>query len=857
MSIANVITLAEARSCIGRLRSDIRGHQRCYHVLDEPLISDAGFDALMRELLLLEERYPELVVPDSPSQRVGGAPRAGVRKEAHSSPMLSLDNAFDEAALRDFDRRVRELTGATTPRYVGELKLDGVSMAVRYAAGRLELALTRGDGAQGEVITPNARTLRTVPLSIPAAELAAVGVPEDFEVRGEVVVSKASFERLNRQQSAEGKATFANPRSVASGSLRMLDASVTAARNLEFYAYALLANGAELLDSHWASLQALADLGFKVEARRELLDGVDALGHYRDNWMGRRRALPYEVDGVVFKVDAAALRRQLGATSKAPRWAIACKPEAQQAETEVEAIDVQVGRTGAITPRAVLRPVAVGGVTVSHATLHNADEIERLGLRIHDRVLVERSGDVIPKVVRLVAEGASRRPFRMPTACPSCGSAVVRAEGEVVVRCVNASCAGRLKESILHFAGRTAMNIDGLGEWLVGALVDRGLVQNLADLYTLTSAQLREIENETTLGATKATRLADTIARSHPVTRVHVLNALGIPGIGAHKAAVLADYFGDLEALADTTASDLQLIKGISRKDAESIRMFFATPEHASLVELLRSADPTADGPAPESHWTATAPGSEQAETVVPASVRRFLRRYAGQFDGLGEELAGKLVDAGMVRSPEDWYRLTAARLAEIPVTVRLGKKSADKVIGGLKRSRHVPLGRFIHGLGIRHVGDTTADLLADHFRSMSSLVSATQEELQELEEVGPRIAESIRGFFDVDDNRELIEGLRKAGVDPVVQARVAPDRTAPLIAGKRFVLTGTLPELSRDAAKARIQAYGGKVVSSVSKTTDYLVADENPGSKLQQAERLGVAVIDAVRFHELFKDDG
>jgi DNA ligase (NAD+) len=855
MSIATQVTLDEARNRIERLRARIRDHEHRYYVLDRPAISDTEFDTLLRELLQLETRHPKLVTADSPSQRVGGQPRAGVEKTAHSTPMLSLDNAFDDAELRDFDRRVRERTGTEGSRYAGELKLDGVSLALRYAAGRLELALTRGDGVYGEVITPNARTLRTVPLSIPAAQLAKAGVPGHFEVRGEVVMPKPAFERLNRQQQAEGKPTFANPRNAAAGSLRMLDASVTASRSLVFYPYALLVDGGDVLDSHRASLEALAVLGFKVVPGRGLLHGVDEMATFRDRWMERRESLPYEIDGVVFKVDAAALRRQLGATSKSPRWAIACKPAAQQVETVVEDIDVQVGRTGAITPRAVLRPVAVGGVTVARATLHNEDEIGRLGLRIGDRVLVERSGDVIPKVVRVVGEGADRRPFRMPADCPACGSPVVREEGEVVARCVNASCAARLKESILHFAGRTAMNIDGLGAWLVGELVDRGLVESLADLYKLTAEQLTAIENETALGDATAARLVAAIARSKPATLAHVLDSLGIPGVGGQKAAVLADRFHPLAKIVDSSVADIEQVRGISRSNAESIRAFFAVPEHAPLIELLRGTALAGERETlePDRPATAEAPAAH-AGTVTPAPVRRFLQRYARQFDGLGEELAGKLVDAGLVRSPVDWYRLSAAQLAQIPVQVRLGNKSADKVIAGLKRSKHVALGRFVYGLGIRHVGDSTADLLADHFRSMSNLEQATQEELEEVEEVGPRIAESIRTFFDASRNRALIERLHEAGVDPVEPAPAAPERAAPNIAGRKFVLTGTLPGLSRDAAKARIQAHDGKVVSSISKNTDYLVAGENPGSKLQQAERLDVAVLDEAAFRALFE---
>ena len=362
------VTVAEARRRVAELRRDLVRHEHRYYVLDDPEISDAEFDALLRELQGWEARFPELVTPDSPSQRVGGTPREGVEKAAHSSVMLSLENAFDDAELRDFDRRARELAEAETLDYVGELKLDGASMAVRFVSGRLDLALTRGDGVEGEVITPNARTLRSLPLAVDPAVLHETGVPSDFEVRGEVVMPREAFARLNRRQIEEGGKTFANPRNAAAGALRMLDSSVTAARRLDFHAYGLLVGGEPVLGSHWASLEALKRLGFKVAADRARLSGVDALPPFRDRCMARRDALPYDIDGVVFKLDDTALWRRLGATSKSPRWAIACKPAAQQAETVVEGIDVQVGRTGAVTPRARLRPVEVGGVTVSRAT---------------------------------------------------------------------------------------------------------------------------------------------------------------------------------------------------------------------------------------------------------------------------------------------------------------------------------------------------------------------------------------------------------------------------------------------------------------------------------------------------------
>lgn len=787
------VALDAVRVRIACLRGELRRHEHLYYVLDRPEISDVEFDALVRELQQLEALHPELVTPDSPSQRVGGAPREGVDKAAHSSAMLSLDNALDDGELVDFDRRARELAGLDALDYVGELKLDGVSMAVRFgperaAAGgegdrrglredpavgsHLLLALTRGDGVEGEVITPNARTLRSLPLSVPDSELAGNGVPGQFEVRGEVVMPTQAFADLNARQRAAGKPMFANPRNAAAGSLRMLDAAVTASRRLDFYPYSLLASGKPVFGSHWAALEALEALGFKVNPVRDRLHGVDGLRRFRDEWLPRRAELPFEIDGLVFKVDSVDLQRRLGATSKSPRWAVACKPAAQQVETVVEDIDVQVGRTGAVTPRARLRPVQVGGVTVSHATLHNADEIARLGLQIGDAVLVERSGDVIPKVVRVVCEGANRRPFVMPSRCPACNAPVVCAEGEVVVRCVNVSCIARLKESILHFARRTAMDIDGLGEWLVDALVDGGLVKDFADLYELKAEQLAGLEKDSAVGEKKAAMLVDGIARS----------------------------------------------KSEISKQA---------------VPIEESASPTG----------VTAEGRDEKPESYGLALRRFVVRSAKHVEGLGDTLAGKLVDHGLVRSPADLYELTAEQLADVPVRVRLGEKSARRIMDGLSRSKNLPLGRLVFGLGIRHVGDRTASLLTDHFRSLDAVASASAEELEQVEEVGPRIAESIRNFFGAGMNRNLIERLRGHGLR-FQEDGETDDREPHPLAGKVFVLTGKLDSMTRDEAKARIQEAGGKVSGSVSRNTDYLVAGENPRSKLRKAQQLEVAVI-------------
>ena len=644
------------------LRQQLEHHEHLYYVLDAPEISDAEYDVLMRELKALEEAHPELRTPDSPTQRVGGQPREGFVKVPHSSPMLSLDNALNEVELRDFDTRIQTLLKGEPYEYVAELKLDGLSMAAQYEGGQLRQALTRGDGRVGEDVTNNARTIRSLPMNLRAKSFA-----ERFEVRGEVVMPNKSFERLNEEQEKEGLKRFANPRNAAAGALRALDPSVTAARRLDYFAYFLLENGKPLLPSHWQSLEQLAAAGFKVNPHRRKCKDLDELLSFIRETEAKRDGLGYETDGVVAKIDSIPQQDKLGWTAKAPRWAIAFKYPARQAATVLENIEVQVGRTGTLTPVAHLKPVTVGGVTVARATLHNEDEIERLGVAIGDTVLVERSGDVIPKIVRVVEQGKDRRPFEIPKHCPVCKGHVVREEGEAASRCVNASCPARLRETLLHFSARGVMDIDGLGDALVDQLLAKGFVHSVADLYELTAAQLLELE--------------------------------------------------------------------------------------------------------------------------------------------------------------------------------RMGEKSATKIIKNIEKSRSQPLARVLNGLGIPFVGERTAQLLAGHFGDLDHIANASLENLQEVDEVGPKVAESIAQFFGETRNRELVEKLRRAGIQFTGEKQ--PKKKSGPLAGLTFVVTGTLPTLKREEAKAHIEAAGGKVAGSVSSKTSYLLAGEDAGSKLDKARELNVPILD------------
>src|ERR1700681_3891126 len=479
------------------LRERIRHHEHLYYVLDNPEIGDAEFDKLMQQLKDLESEHPSLITPDSPTQRVGGKPREGFVKVRHSTPMLSLDNTYSEEELRAWERRVHELSGRKDVDHVCELKLDGMSLSLGYDDGQFVRGITRGDGTVGEDVTLNVRTVRSVPLSISKEKLKKAGIPVDFEVRGELLIPLAAFRKINEERETKGLPLFANPRNATAGTVRQLESKVTAQRRLDYFAYGLLQNGRTYFDRHSKPLDALNAAGLKINPNRKLVHSMEQVWDFIGQWEGKRDALPYEIDGIVVKVDRVALQDELGFTGKAPRWAIAYKYAARAGITKLEDIRVQVGRTGKLTPVAELAPVLIGGTTVRNATLHNMDEIERLGVKIGDWVQVERGGDVIPKIAKVIEDKdhpRGTREFVMPKECPVCGTKVVRSEGEVDYRCVNANCPAKLLGTILHFASRGVMNIDGMGESLVNQLIERGLVKNVADIYDLTKKDLLSLE---------------------------------------------------------------------------------------------------------------------------------------------------------------------------------------------------------------------------------------------------------------------------------------------------------------------------------------------------------------------------
>jgi DNA ligase (NAD+) len=572
---------------IERLREKLRHHEYLYHVADDPEISDAAYDRLMNQLKSLEAENPKLVTPDSPTQRVGGAPRAGFQTVRHRTPMVSLDNAFSFEELANFDRRVRQATGREKIEYTTEQKFDGLSMSLLYEHGSLVAGVTRGDGRTGEDVTPNVRTIRSIPLNLDSARLKKAGLPGTFEVRGEGIMTRKAFERLNEQQDAVGGKRYANARNAAAGAVRVLDPSITASRRLDFFAYYLLVDGRAPKKRHSEILEALSDLRFKVSEDWEVCESIEAVEKYVNKWESKREKLPFEIDGIVVKVNEIALQNEVGFTSKAPRWAIAYKYPAHQETTVVKEIAVSVGRTGVLTPFAIFEPVQIGGVTVVKSTLHNMDEVERLGIHAGDTVLVERAGEVIPHVLKVVKHGKEEKPFKMPEKCPVCGMRVYRAEGEVAYRCVNVSCPVRRRESFLHFAGRHAMNIDGLGEKIVDQLIEKNLVKDFADLYKL---DLESLANLDRMAEKSAQNLVDEIALSKSNSLARLTYAIGMPFVGERTAQLLAEHFGSMEKLATASAEKLMEVGEVGPKVAEGVLEFFSESANRKLIERLRAA---------------------------------------------------------------------------------------------------------------------------------------------------------------------------------------------------------------------------------------------------------------------------
>jgi DNA ligase (NAD+) len=660
------LKLEEAKKRVLELHDEINEHNHRYYVLDDPAISDAEYDRLMRELMALEKKFPELKTPDSPTQRVGGEPLPYFEKVEHTTPMLSLGNAFDEQDLRDFDERVRKAAGRQNVRYVCELKIDGLAVSVKYEDGRFVLGSTRGDGITGEDITQNLKTIRSLPLRI--------NEPLSIEVRGEAYMPRRAFERLNRERAENGEPLFANPRNAAAGSLRQLDPKLAARRTLDLFVYEIGQLEGHTVQTHTEGLQFLETLGFKVNPARQTVESVEEMLAFIEKWGKNRPDLPYEIDGIVIKVDELALRKQMGNTAKSPRWAIAYKFPAEEAVTRLLDITLNVGRTGVVTPTAVLEPVSLAGTTVQRASLHNEDLIREKDIRIHDYVVVKKAGDIIPEVVGVLTEKRTggEKAFSMPEHCPECGSGLVRLEGEVALRCINPECPAQTREGIIHFVSRGAMNIEGLGEKVVTQLFNHGLVRSVADLYYLEKEDLLQLE--------------------------------------------------------------------------------------------------------------------------------------------------------------------------------RMGEKSVQNLLEAIEKSKRNSLERLLFGLGIRFVGAKGAKILAQHFKHMDALMEAGVEDLLALDEIGPKMADSVVTYMEKPEVRETINRLKEAGVNMEYKGPGADGEKAVAsspLAGKTVVITGTLQKMSRKEATDLLESLGANVTGSVSKKTDLLVAGEKAGSKLDKAKKLDVTIWD------------
>jgi DNA ligase (NAD+) len=705
-----------------QLRTELEHHEHLYYVLDAPVLTDAQYDALMNRLKALEAEHPDLITPDSPTQRVGGKPKDGFQKLPHSRPMLSLDNAYDEDDLRAWDTRIRAALPTTDEiRYTCELKLDGLSLALHYVPSEhggatLRRGLTRGDGAIGEDVTSNVRTIRSIPLSFSAAKLKAASLPQAFEIRGECVMPQAAFLKMNQEREAAGQTPAVNPRNAAAGTIRTLEPNIVAQRRLDFYAYFLLTpEGEPLLPTQSEALATLTTLGLRANPRTATVSTIDEVLAFIAAAEPLRDTLTFDIDGIVIKLDAVAQQRRLGFTGKAPRWAIAYKFPARAGITRLNGVLFQVGRTGKVTPVADLEPVFIGGTTVSRATLHNADEIARLGVRIGDHVSVERGGDVIPKITGVAQHAPDSQPIAFPTHCPRCHTVLIREAGEVDFRCVNASCPARLEEELRHFASRGVMNIEGLGESLIAQLLGHAVTPN-------------------------------------------ELSSFAIGG-------------------------------GSASPDAAG-----APSQSVSSIEVGSSE-------------------AEESEATIPTR-------------------------KALIHSIADLYTL---RREDLLTLDRIGEKTADAVLEQIELSKKAPLSRVLLGLGIRHVGERTAKTLADHFGSIDELIQADIEALTAINDVGPKVAATIHDFFQNPTNLALIETLQKLGLEMRAEKRV----TTTQLAGLTFVLTGTLPTLTREAAKSLIESAGGKVSGTVSKKTNFLVAGEEAGSKLDKAQSLQVKILD------------
>ena len=850
---------ARARARHEVLADQVRHHDHRYYVLDDPEIEDSEYDRLFRELLALEEQYPSLATPDSPTQRVGGGVSDAFAEVEHVVPLLSLDSIQDEAELREFCKRMERELGRESVVYSLEPKYDGLSVELVYEEGVFSRGSTRGNGRVGEDITANLRTIGSLPL-----RLAGPIVPGRLAVRGEAVFPIADFERMNRELAAEGKEPFKNPRNAAAGALRQLDSGMARSRPLSLYAYDILlweSDTSVAPETQADVLDTLSTLGFRVAPRRP----TDAGGDDRTAWSSRaasaddilayhralvhvRDRLAVELDGAVVKVDRLADQRELGERSRSPRWAAAFKFAPRQEETELNDIVVQVGRTGKLTPVALLRPVLVSGVTVSRATLHNEGLVQELGVRRGDRVRVQRAGDVIPQVVEVLARNRTPddEPWTMPRECPAC-RAPVRSQGAYHLCTGGWKCPAQRHARIAHFVGKGAMDIDTLGEKLVAVLIENRLVATPADLYSLTREKLLDLPKVQVERAAFHERSArDLVERLGSVRNVNLarlLAALDLPKVGVSTAEAIAAEFSSLAEIEDG-GERLATVPRVGARRARAILAALREPANRALVRDLVEMEVWRGDDAPAVVGDAR-DGGGMAESGR-AGPERGLLRLANAFGirGLGEEAVRALVRGELVSRPGDVFGLEVEKLMDLPPHVSMrrpfGETSADNLLGQVEASKTARLDRFLFALGIPNVGTHVARVLAARYGSVDQVTTATRESLCEVHEIGEEVADAVVSFFDDETNRRFLDELAERGVAPQWE-----DTGSSTLTGMRIVLTGTLPGMSREEATTLIERHGGRVVSSVSKKTTLVVAGESPGSKRTKAEELGVLVRD------------
>ena len=828
---------------IVELRKLLEHYNYLYYVKNEPVITDQKFDELMHELERLEAEHPEMFDPNSPTQRVGNDTTNEFVQVAHKYGMMSLANTYSEQEIRDFDERVRKGIGGDDVEYVCELKYDGTSISLRYEDGNLQVAVTRGDGVKGDDVTTNVRTIRTVPLHMQGEDY-----PAEFEIRGEILMPFAVFNRLNEERLEAGEALFANPRNAAAGTLKLQNSSIVAKRQLDCYLY-YVPGEITLTPTHYGNLMKAREWGFNVPPYIGLCHNIDEILDFIHKWDVERKNLPVPIDGIVIKVNSIKQQLQLGYTAKSPRWAVAYKFKAERVETRLLSVDYQVGRTGSITPVANLEPVHIAGTTVKRASLHNEDIIRELDLHLHDMVYVEKGGEIIPKIVGVDVEKrvADAPVIEFITHCPECGTPLIRNEGEANHYCPNEDhCPPQIAGKLEHFVSRKAMDIEGMGGETIDLLLTKGFIRDVADIYTLPSRR------EELIGLEKILYPESYVMTSIPLGKVIYAFEIGMKNISAKNADVLAEHFGSLTKLAGASKEELMAVGNLQfpsdrEKNINKMLEYFRMPFNEPL-ERLKQAGEVDMLPLDVVIYALDIPGIDfhKAE-LLSVKFDYIYRLYTATLDEIAETDEMSREDAERVYRFLQGKEKFIRKMNTLSV-YRLQEKSVDNLIAGIEKSKQRNLPEFINALGIRYIGETASRNLARHFKDIRKLMDATFEQLTEVEDIGDQMAGSVLRYFERTENREMMERFLQYGISGTIQEE---EGESDQLAGTTFVITGTL-SLPREHFKAIILKAGGKVSDSVSNKTTYLLAGENAGSKLQKAQKLNVTILTEKEFNTL-----